>query len=148
MGYTYRFDKILDVKENEKDQARMQFEKSKNEFEKAATHLYELLKNKEDLIGMQEKKLQEGLSVADFKQYQYYIENLEKSIAVWQLKVIEARNKMNIRENHLKNANIEVRKYEKMKEKDYINHMNEEKQIEMINMDEISIQTYMNRVRR
>lgn len=148
MGYTYRFDKILDVKENEKDQARMQFEKSKNEFEKAATHLYELLKNKEDLIGMQEKKLQEGLSVADFKQYQYYIENLEKSIAAWQLKVIEARNKMNIRENHLKNANIEVRKYEKMKEKDYINHMNEEKQIEMINMDEISIQTYMNRVRR
>lgn len=148
MSYTYRFEKVLDVKENEKDQARIQFEKAKDEFEKAATHLYDLLKNKENLINIQEKKMQEGLPLADFKQYQYYIENLEKSISVWQLKVIEARNKMNIRESHLKDANIEVKKYEKMKEKDYSNHISEEKQIEMITMDEISIQTYMNRVRR
>lgn len=148
MAYAYRFEKILDVKENEKDQARMDYEQSRQEFEKVATKLYDLLKNKEDLINQQEKQMQEGISIFELKQHQYYLETLEKSISIWQLKVIEARNKMNIMEARLKDLNIEVKKYEKMKEKDFLQHMEEVKQDEMIKMDEMSIQMYMNRVRR
>lgn len=148
LAYAYRFEKILDVKENEKDQARANFEQSKTEFERVATKLYNLLKSKEEIIDRQEQHMKNGISVFDLKQHQYYLETLEKSISIWQLKVIEARNKMNIMESRLKDSNIEVKKYEKMKEKDFLLFMEQLKQSEMNQMDEISIQMFMNRARR
>ena len=51
-------------------------------------------------------------------------------------------------ESRLKDSNIEVKKYEKMKEKDFLLFMEQLKQSEMNQMDEISIQMFMNRARR
>lgn len=44
--YTYRFEKLLTIREQEKQQTEMAYKESVRSFEKVATQLYELLKKK------------------------------------------------------------------------------------------------------
>lgn len=44
--YTYRFEKILVVREQEKNESEMAFKESVQVFEEIATKLYDLLKKK------------------------------------------------------------------------------------------------------
>ena len=53
MGYQYKFDKILQIKEKEKGDALAEYHTAVRKFEEAAEKLYELLKKKEDLESYQ-----------------------------------------------------------------------------------------------
>ncbi|GGE65560.1 flagellar export protein FliJ [Priestia taiwanensis] len=143
--YTYKFGKILSIKEKEKEEKQSQYEQSVMEFEKCAEKLYELLKQKEDLEAMRQAKLERGLPVGDMLAQQYFIDNLEKVIMNHQVLVIEARQMMHQMQEGLIHSNIEVKKYEQIKKNDYENYLFEQKNMESMLMNEISIQQFMNR---
>lgn len=145
MKYEYKFEKILTIKEREKDEALNIYTQSVKRFEEAAEKLYELLKKKEDLENHQTSRLVSGLPVQEIRHHQYFIQNLEKTINHYQQIVINARNHMNFYQEKLMEKNIEVKKYEKIKEKDLLNFSENLKQIEGKQMDDISIQMFMNR---
>jgi len=63
----------------------------------------------------------------------------------YQKMVINARNRMLLFQEKLLEKNIEVKKYEKIREKDYLKYTEDIKVIEGRQMDDISIQMYMNR---
>lgn len=71
--------------------------------------------------------------------------DLEKTIDHYQKMVANARNQMNFQQEKLMEKNIEVKKYEKMQEKDLAFFLEGMKQAEGRQMDEISIQLFMNR---
>lgn len=145
MGYEYKFAKVLKVKENEKEQMLAVYYEAVSNFETVAKKLYELMKKKEDLEQYQSERLNKGLSIQDIQHYQQFIDNLERSIDHYQLLVINARNQMEYYQARLVEKNVEVKKYEKIKERDYARYLEEEKHAENRQMDEVSIQQFVNR---
>mgnify|MGYP003408530006 FL=1 len=140
--YTYRFSKILDIQEQEKIQIEIIYKESVKSFEEVATKLYEMLKKKEDLIAYQNERLTFGASIDEVTHYASFINSLEKTIEDLQKKVAQARVKMNWHEEKLLEKNIEVRKYEKMREKDFGAFQVEQERLENIRLDELSTMAY------
>jgi flagellar protein FliJ len=138
----YRFENILTVCEQEKNESEIAFKESVRAFEEIATKLYDLLKKKEDLIHFQQERLQIGASIDEVAHYANFLNSMEKTIADVQKKVVQARVKMNWHEEKLLEKNLEVRKYEKMKEKDFEAYKIEQNRIETIMLDELSGQAY------
>ena len=95
MGFQYKFEKILHVKEKEKDQALINYQESIQKFENAAQQLFDLLKKKELFEENQRNALVDGLTISEIRQNQLFIQNLEKSIEHIQMLVMNARNHMN-----------------------------------------------------
>lgn len=145
MRYEFKFNKILAVKEREKDEAVNVYQDSVRKFEEVAEKLYELLKRKEDLEEYQSERLHGGLSIQEIRHHQQFIGNIEKMIEHYQKMVVNARNRMLLFQEKLLEKNIEVKKYEKIREKDYLQFTEDVKIIEGKQMDDISIQMYMNR---
>ncbi len=136
--YNYRFEKVLTFREQEKTETEVEFKGSVEAFETVATKLYELLKKKEDTLSEQQVKMAVGFSVNEIHYYSRFIGSLEKRIAEVQQQVMQARSKMNWYENKLLEKTLEVRKFEKMKEKDREHHRTEMEQLEAIQLDELS----------
>lgn len=143
MAYQYKFDRVMSIKENEKDRLMAEYNEAVQKFEKVGQQLYEYLKQKEQLIDEHAVKMRMGLSIIDVKQFQLFIANLEKMIAVYQQKVISARQTMQLAELKLRDKNMEVKKFEKMKIKDFQRYKETQKELESKQMDEVSIQQYM-----
>jgi len=142
VSYVYRFEKVLTIREQEKNETEMAYKESVRSFEEVATKLYDLLKKKEDLIAFQQDRLTVGSSIDEIHHYARFIDSLEKTIAEVQQKVIQARAKMNWHEEKLLEKNLEVRKFEKMREKDFKLFQQEQDRIESLFLDEISSLTY------
>lgn len=143
MAYQYKFDRVMSIKENEKDRLRAEYNEAVQSFEKVGQQLYEYLKQKEQLIDEHAAKMSIGLSITDVKQFQLFIAGLEKMIAVYQQKVVSARQTMQLAELKLRDKNMEVKKFEKMKVKDFQRYKETQKELESKQMDEVSIQQYM-----
>ncbi|MCH1623783.1 flagellar export protein FliJ [Fredinandcohnia quinoae] len=145
MSYQFKFQKILTIKENEKNQVLADYKESVKEFENVAQGLYDSLKKKETLEEHQREELTNGLSIDDIRSQQYFISSLEKTINYYQQLVVKSRNKMQKLQAILTEKNIEVKKYEKISERDFANHVQTINAFENHFMDEISIQQYMNK---
>ncbi|MGE7689259.1 flagellar export protein FliJ [Lysinibacillus sp. NPDC097214] len=145
VSYIYRFEKVLAIREQEKNETEIAYKESVRSFEEVATKLYELLKKKEDLIEFQQERLAVGSSIEEVHHYARFIDSLEKTIVDVQQKVVQARAKMNWHEEKLLEKNLEVRKFEKMREKDLKVFQQEQDRIEGIFLDEISSLTYNKR---
>lgn len=145
MGFKYKFEKLLTIKENEKDKVIGEYNVAVHNFEKAATKLYELLKQKEDIQAQQSMQLQIGLNIGRIQELQRFLLVHENVINLCQTEVAQARRMMEMKEQLLLEKNIEVKKYEKIKEKNWDAYCQFERAEENKIMDEISIQQYMNR---
>ena len=143
--YTYRFEKILVVKDQEKTESELAFKESVQVFEEIATKLYDLLKKKEDLISYQQERLKVGSSIDEINHYSKFIDSMEKTIEDVQQKVVQARAKMNWHEQKLLEKNLEVRKYEKMRENDFEHFKEDQLRTEAILLDELSTIAYYKR---
>ena len=145
MIYQYKFEKILTIKEKEKSDALAKYNAALKKFEEVAEKLYKLLKKKEELLEFQQEKLRNGLSIQEIRHHQLFMDNLEKLLNHCQQEVIEARYKMNIQRDILMERNIEVKKYEKMKENDFHKFLDVIKEAENKQMDEISIRQFLSK---
>src|SRR5690606_3109961 len=137
MGFTYKFQRILTLREREKDEAIIAYEKAVRKFEEVAEKLYSLLKKKETLEEDRLNKIQRGLSVQELRLHQEFIANLEGEINIVQQAVIRARQAMQYEQKRLLDKNIEVKKLEILKEKEYEKYLHllekeEEKQLDEI----------------
>lgn len=145
MIYQYKFEKILTIKEKEKRDALSKYNAALKKFEEVAGKLYNFFKKKEDLVAFQQEKLRKGLSIQEIRHHQLFMDNLEKLISISQEEVIEARYKMNVLQDVLMERNIEVKKYEKMKENDFLIFLDNMKEAENKQMDEISIRQFLSK---
>lgn len=140
--YQYRFEKVLTIREQEKNETEIAYKESVRSFEEVANKLYELLKKKENLTEYRQERLAIGSSIEKINHYARFMDSLEKTIADVQQKVVQARAKMTWHEEKLLEKNLEVRKFEKMREKDFKAYQQEEDRVENIFLDEISSLTY------
>jgi len=145
--YHFKFEKILDVKNREKEEALSTYQRSLQAFENVAKELYSLLKKKEDLEALQAQKIISGLSVQEIRHNQHFLAEIEKSISYYQQLLIKARNRLNWNQQQLQEKNIEVKKFEKIKDKDYQSFLQDIRTQEEKQMDEISNLQFFRNVR-
>ncbi|MCM3153267.1 flagellar export protein FliJ [Priestia megaterium] len=143
MAYEFRLSKIMTIKSNEKDELLTQYNHSLQLFETVGEKLYEKLKEKEQLIEQHTGKMKQGLSILEIKSFQQFLTSAERVIEKLQQEVMFARQQMNLKKLKLEEKNIEVKKYEKLKKRDYDSYITAEKQLEAKQMDELSLQQYM-----
>ncbi len=141
-SYRYRFENVLTYRELEKTETEVEYQSAIEAFERVATELYELLKKKETTIVEQEVQLKEGASIDKIHHYMHFIDSLEKKIKEVQQQVVRARSKMQWFEQKLLERTIEVRKFEKMKEKDRERYRDELESQEAKWLDELSTMTF------
>lgn len=142
MKYAYRFEQILTVREQEKNETEQAYKASVQAFEEVATKLYELLRKNEALLAYQTERLQHGSTIEEIHQNARFLDSLEKMVDTVQQKVVQARAKMSWYEERLLEKNLEVRKYEKMKERDFEQFQQEQLRVEAIFLDELSTLTF------
>ncbi|MFS0574226.1 flagellar export protein FliJ [Sporosarcina sp. 179-K 3D1 HS] len=140
--YQYRFEKVLTYREQEKNETESAYKNSVQQFERVATQLYEMLKKKEDVVEEQQNKMMTGFSIDKIHHYARFIESMEMKISEIQQEVVQARIKMNWYEEKLLEKNLEVRKFEKMREKDREHHRAEMEHLEAMQLDELSTLKY------
>lgn len=145
MKYAFKFDKILSLKEREKEEALLAYQDSIGKFEKVAKKLYELLRQKEKLQTTRSEKLKQGTPVNEIRFYEEYLESLEKKIEKQQIMVNNARNRMQHLQKQLMEKNIEVKKFEKLREKDVRKFFDQLQAEENKRMDDAALQTYLHR---
>ncbi|SDM55180.1 flagellar FliJ protein [Psychrobacillus sp. OK028] len=145
VAYQFKFAKVLTIREQEKSETELAYKESVSAFEKVATELYNLLKKKEDTVDTQNNLLTSGLSVDNIHHYSNYIVGLQKRIDIVQKEVIQARSKMNWMEERLLEKSLEVRKFEKIQEKDLEQFQQEQQRLETIQLDEISSLKFQNK---
>lgn len=137
-------DKVLSVREKEKQVAQKEQQTAQMAFEKIATELYEQLKRKE----MAEERLhgvlqdQDASSVEDMRNISLYIQSVSEIIPLMQKRVQMARKKMEEKQTILKSAHIEVKKIEKMIENRQAAQRIVEQRRENELMDEISLRQF------
>lgn len=140
MKFTFKLEKLLDLREKEKEEQVFMYEKAIRKFEDVAEKLYQLLKKKEDIEELQLKKIKSGVSIQEIRLGQHYLLNLQKEIDSYQQLVFHSRKHMQEEEQRLIEKNIEVKKMEKMKSKEYEKFLHfldvEDRKV----MDEISMQ--------
>lgn len=140
--YNYRFESVLTYRELEKTETENEYRISVEAFESIATELYELLKKKEETLDNQQERMIKGFSVNKIHHVARFIDSLEKKIADVQQNVIQARSKMIWFEEKLLERRLEVRKFEKMKDKDHQQHRAEMEEQEAKRLDELSTMTF------
>jgi flagellar FliJ protein len=143
MAYEFRLSKIMAIKSNEKDELLSQYNQSLQQFETAGEKLYKKLKEKEKLIEQHTSKMKQGLSILEITSFQQFLTSAERVIERLQQEVMFARQQMNLKKLKLEEKNIEVKKYERLKKRDYDSYITAEKQLEAKQMDELSLQQYM-----
>ncbi|MFA9558084.1 flagellar export protein FliJ [Evansella sp. AB-rgal1] len=143
MTFQFTLQKVLDVKEYEKNEAQVAYRDAMMNFEKVATQLYELLKQKEVLLSSYEDKLVQGLPIAFIQQTQKSLEYLQREIDRLQVQTQNARALMNERERRLTVTAVDVKKYEKMKERKLEIYLLDQREKENKFVDEISVQQYL-----
>lgn len=143
--YQYKFSKVLTIREQEKSETELAYKESVLAFEKIATELYDLFKKKENTMDEHNERLTNGLSIDGIHHFTRYIEGLQKRIDIVQKEVIQARSKMNWFEERLLEKTLEVRKFEKMKERDFEYFQQEQQRLETIELDEISSLKFQNK---
>ncbi|TFE02759.1 flagellar export protein FliJ [Jeotgalibacillus salarius] len=148
MTYQYRFERVLTVREREQKEAEDRYKTSVDSFEKMAQKLYELLKKKELMEGSQADQIKTGIPVQSLRHGQQFLTNIEKSISYQQKLVMDARTNMQRHEHRLMERNIEVRKYEKIREHDKKRFLAEQEQADRDQMNELSIAQFINRRKR
>ncbi|GAB4072513.1 hypothetical protein GCM10028778_03420 [Barrientosiimonas marina] len=143
MTETAALTKVLHIRENEKDHAQKAYQTSIDQFENVATELYELLRKKETAEAAYEQCLQKPVPINKVREQADYIANLTEQITDLQNHVQRARNNMETKHQHLSQAYVEMKKFEKLIEKRQRDSAAVVKKQEEAAMDEMSMQQYM-----
>ncbi|ARK30998.1 flagellar export protein FliJ [Halalkalibacter krulwichiae] len=145
MAFQFTLQKIMQVREQEKNTVQVEYQEAVNQFEHIATELYELLKWKEQLEDYARKQVSSGTSIYHLQQNQMKILQLQQEIEHKQRATQVAREKMNQKQQVYITKSTELKKYEKMKQIKEEQFNEEEKRVELINMDELSLRLFANR---
>src|SRR5699024_1870808 len=143
MSETTVFEKILRVRENEKNDEQSAYHQSMDYFEEIAKKLYSLLSKKEAAEDYYQSMTYESIAIERLKEQSAYMSHLNEKINQLQQQVIVARNDMEAKQQLLSDAYIEVKKFEKLIERRWQARLIREKTEEAKLMDEISLQQYI-----
>lgn len=135
--------KILDLRNEEKNNALLEQKEAVDYFEKVAEQLYIKLKTKEDAESRLQQMYKGSEVIFKIREQTLYIESLQQKINTLQREVQLARQRMEEKRHLVTEKHVELKKIETMIEKREEALRKEEEKEETRQMDEISLNRYI-----
>ncbi|MBH0165875.1 flagellar export protein FliJ [Fictibacillus sp. 7GRE50] len=110
-------EKVLSVKQKEKESIEQELGEAVQAFESIAEEIYSLLKRKEDIENQSNFTFQQRIIVNDLQNTQRFLLSMTNKIKELQPLLQRARERMQVIQQRLLQQTIEVKKYEKLKER-------------------------------
>ncbi|HEX6922454.1 MAG TPA: flagellar export protein FliJ [Bacillales bacterium] len=143
MAFQFTLEKVLTVKENEKNVVEVEYRDAYRDFEKIANVLYEFLKQKELIEQRQSEEMAKGASIEYVKRLQTNMELLQQRIDQYQQFYQDARLNAEKKKELLMERSIDVKRYEKLRDIQYDEFLKGMKAEERSTLDEISTIRHM-----
>ncbi|SDL74080.1 flagellar export protein FliJ [Sediminibacillus halophilus] len=139
MADSKTLEKLLDLRDRDKQTAQKDYKLSVERFEDVASEMYTLLKKKEDAEAAYQREIGEAPAfVGSLTSHSEYIAKLKTKIARLQTAVGNARKDMETKQDKLTAAYVETKKFERIIERKKEKHQAVVKAEESKQMDEIS----------
>jgi flagellar protein FliJ len=142
MSFQFSMEKVLSVKQKEKESIELELGEAVQAFESIAEEIYSLLKRKEDIENLSNQQFQQRIVVNDLQNTQRFLLSMANKIKELQPVLQRARERMQIIQQKLLQQTIEVKKYEKLKEKQFNAYEMELTLYENKQNDEFSVLRY------
>ncbi|MDM5316529.1 flagellar export protein FliJ [Fictibacillus sp. b24] len=139
MSFHFSMEKVLTVKQKEKESIEQELGEAVQAFESVAEEIYSLLKRKEDIENLSNHQFQQRIVVNDLQNTQRFLLSMTNKIKELQPVLQRARERMQIIQQKLVQQTIEVKKYEKLKEKQLTAYKVEVTSYENKQNDEFSV---------
>lgn len=139
MSFHFSMEKVLSVKQKEKETIEQELGEAVQAFESIAEEIYSLLKRKEDIENLSNHQYQQKMIVNDLQNTQRFLLSMTNKIKELQPVLQRARERMQIIQQELLQQTIEVKKYEKLKEKQFTDYKLELSTYENKQNDEFSV---------
>ncbi|MET3728737.1 flagellar FliJ protein [Fictibacillus halophilus] len=117
MSFHFSMEKVLSVKQKEKESIEQELGEAVHAFESIAEEIYSLLKRKEDIENQSNYTFQQRIVVNDLQNTQRFLLSMTNKIKELQPLLQRARERMQVIQQRLLQQTIEVKKYEKLKER-------------------------------
>jgi flagellar protein FliJ len=117
MSFQFSMEKVLSFKQKEKESIELELGEAVQAFESIAEEIYSLLKRKEDIENLSNQQFQQRIVVNDLQNTQRFLLSMSNKIKELQPVLQRARERMQVIQQKLLQQTIEVKKYEKLKEK-------------------------------
>jgi flagellar protein FliJ len=142
MSFQFSMEKVLSVKQKEKESIELELGEAVQAFESIAEEVYSLLKRKENIENLSNQQFQQRIFVNDLQNTQRFILSMTNKIKELQPVLQRARERMQVIQQKLLQQTIEVKKYEKLKEKQFHAYEMELTSYENKQNDEFSVLRY------
>jgi flagellar protein FliJ len=142
MSFQFSMEKVLSIKQKEKESIELELGEAVQAFESIAEEVYSLLKRKEDIENLSNQQFQQRIFVNDLQNTQRFILSMTNKIKELQPVLQRARERMQVIQQKLLQQTIEVKKYEKLKEKQFHAYEMELTSYENKQNDEFSVLRY------
>src|SRR5699024_4090285 len=140
---TMALKKILELRNDEKNQALLEQKQAVDQFEKIAKKLYNQLMLKENAESTLSSMYEQPEMIIKIREQTLYIEALKNKNDLLQKEVQAARNHMESKQYAVTERHVELKKVEKMIEKREEKAKQEAALIEIKQMDEISLNQFI-----
>jgi flagellar protein FliJ len=117
MSFHFSMEKVLSLKQKEKESIEQELGDAVQAFESIAEEIYSLLKRKEHIENLRSQQFQHKMVVNDLQNIQRFLLSMTNKSRELQPVLQRARERMQIIQQQLLHQTIEVKKYEKLKEK-------------------------------
>ncbi|WP_368504056.1 flagellar export protein FliJ [Alkalihalophilus sp. As8PL] len=145
MSFDFTLQKVMNLKEQERQTSQNQYTEAMDQFERVATELYDLLKKKENLEEAGREKVAKGISIYELQSSQSQLLRMQQAINEQQRTTQRARERMTMKQQDMVKHSIEFKKYEKLKQVKFEQYKKEQTRLENEQMDDIAIQLFQKR---
>jgi flagellar protein FliJ len=142
MSFQFRFEKILTMKEKEKESALHEMNVVKHMKETVERQLLDLVEKKESYIMAFEKIANQSIKVTDIQEREQYIHFLNKQIDRLRKKVLEITQEFNRKSHLLVAKNQEEKIWSSWREKSLDEYTEKIKREEQDQLDEMAVIRY------
>lgn len=144
MTFHFSLEKVLNLRENEKQALDGEYRSAYEDFEGIAKALYGFLKQKETIEARQRENMAKGTPIHDVQTLQANLECLQEKIDRYEALFQTARQTTEEKKELLLDKSIDVKRYEKLKDVHYDIFRKKSKNIETAQLDEISSMRHSN----
>lgn len=138
MVFDFRLERMMKIAESEKETLEAKYQELFRALEQLAGNLIDLMNEKESIQLELNQQLNQSMTIDSMKIYLFDVEKYEKLINLRTSEYDQAKRKLENLQPFLLEKSIEVKKYEKMRDRQQSAAKMKQKKKEMKEMDEIA----------
>ncbi|MGG3466015.1 flagellar export protein FliJ [Neobacillus pocheonensis] len=142
MSFQFRFEKILTMKEKEKESALNEMNVVKRIKESAENQLLDLIRKKDGYEKDYQRFLQGSITITDMKEREQYLLFLNKQIEKAKTKVFDITREFNLKKTQLLTKNQEEKMWSTWREKSFEEYTEKVNREEQNLLDEMAVVRY------